>query len=467
MDLTTLLNPKAWGFDAASAAVIVGVVTYVWASLRNTITQIPSRVVKFFSYSATIGPLSSISVALSDYVLALESDPETKMLVRPRNYIPQSTASSSTVNVRRTITHPESDVVEESGNGDLALGTGSYVFWNPRYGIFHLSINNKESQPSANGGSAAPTNFYDIIRYNSGEQIERTVRFFGGRKAKHKLHQFISDAVTYYRESVADKRNCFVYRGGNWRPTLELKNSARSLDGIFSDNDVAHTLAASVGSFLGAKKLYTDTGIPYHYGVLLYGPPGTGKTTLAQAVANHLSMPLYVFQFKSTMDDNDIIDALRSIAPRSIVLFEDIDCNTNVVNARTTVDTGDDADAEIKRPRTLAAASPNVDTTTTSKQSENRYGATLSGLLNSLDGVFAPSDVVYLFTTNDKSALDVGLLRRGRIDDHYHMGYISKECQRRMIEYLGCPTHVVDQLPEKAPPCDVQDLALRYLRAKN
>ena len=269
--------------------------------------------------------------------------------------------------------------------------------------------------------------------------------------------------MTYYRESVADKRNCFVYRGGNWRPTLELKNSARSLDGIFSDNDVAHTLAASVGSFLGAKKLYTDTGIPYHYGVLLYGPPGTGKTTLAQAVANHLSMPLYVFQFKSTMDDNDIIDALRSIAPRSIVLFEDIDCNTNVVNARTTVCTGDDAERE--RPRTLASLAESE--TVPTKQGENRYGATLSGLLNSLDGVFAPSDVVYLFTTNDRSALDVGLLRRGRIDDHYHMGYISKACQRRMVEYLGCPSHVVDQLPEKAPPCDVQDLALRYLRAKN
>ena len=462
MDLTTLLNPKAWGFDAASAAVIVGVVTYVWASLRDTITQIPSRVVKFFSYSATIGPLSSISVALSDYVLALESDPETKMLIRPRNYIPQSVASSSTVNVRRTITHPESDVVEDSGSGDLALGTGSYVFWNPRYGLFHLSINNKESQPSANGSTAAPTNFYDIIRYNAGEQIERTVRFFGGRKAKHKLHQFISDAVIYYRESVADKRNCFVYRGGNWRPTLELKNSARSLDGIFSDTDVASTLAASIESFLGAKQLYTDTGIPYHYGVLLYGPPGTGKTTLAQSVANHLSMPLYVFQFKSTMDDNDIIDALRSIAPRSIVLFEDIDCNTNVVNARTTVDTGEDAH---ERPRTLVARA-GVETTAPSKQSENRYGATLSGLLNSLDGVFAPSDVVYLFTTNDKSSLDVGLLRRGRIDDHYHMGYISKECQRRMVEYLGCPSHVVDQLPEKAPPCDVQDLALRYLRTR-
>ena len=463
MDIATLINPKAWGLDAASAAILIGVGTYVWASLRNTIVQIPSRVVKFFSYSATIGPLSSISVALSDYVLALESDPETKMLVRPRNYIPQSLASSSTVNVRRTISRPESDVVEESGNGDLALGTGSYVFWNPRYGIFHLSINNKESQPSANGGSAAPTNFYDIIRYNSGEQIERTVRFFGGRKAKHKLHQFISDAVTYYRESVADKRNCFVYRGGNWRPTLELKNSARSLDGIFSDNDVAYTLAASVGSFLGAKKLYTDTGIPYHYGVLLYGPPGTGKTTLAQAVANHLSMPLYVFQFKSTMDDNDIIDALRSIAPRSIVLFEDIDCNTNVVNARTTVCTGDDAERE--RPRTLASLAESE--TVPTKQGENRYGATLSGLLNSLDGVFAPSDVVYLFTTNDRSALDVGLLRRGRIDDHYHMGYISKECQRRMAEYLGCPQSIVYHLPEKAPPCDVQDLALRYLRQPN
>lgn len=461
MDLTTLINPKAWGVDAASAAVIVGVITYVWASLRNTLTQIPDRILKFFSYSAKIGPLSAVSVAVADYVLLLESDPETKMLIRPRNFIPQALASSATVNVRRTITRPESDVVEESGNGDLAFGTGSYVFWNPRYGLFHLQVHNKDEQPSA-GGSAPPNNFYDLIRFNAGEQIERTVRFFGGRKAKHTLHRFISDAVSSYREAVADKRNCFVYRGGSWRPTLELKNSARSLDGIFSDNDVACTLATSVGSFLDAKQLYTDTGIPYHYGVLLYGPPGTGKTTLAQAVANHLSMPLYVFQFRSTMDDNDIIDALRSIAPRSIVLFEDIDCNTNVVNARTTVDTGED------RPRT-AEVREGVEALEPSpprKQNENRYGATLSGLLNSLDGVFAPSDVVYMFTTNDKSALDVGLLRRGRIDDHYHMGYISKECQRRMADYLGCPPNVVDQLPEKAPPCDVQDLALRYLRAK-
>lgn len=74
-------------------------------------------------------------------------------------------------------------------------------------------------------------------------------------------------------------------------------------------------------------------------------------------------------------------------------------------------------------------------------------------------------DVAYLFTTNDKSALDAGLLRRGRIDDHYYMGYISKESQRRMAIYLGCPDSIVDSLPEKAAPCDVQDLALRYLRS--
>lgn len=445
MDILTLVNPKAWGLDTASAAILVGVGTYVWRSLQHTISSIPERILRLFSYNVSVGPLAAVSVALSDYILVIESDPSTKMLIRPRNFMPQSIASSSTLQTRRNLTEPSNDVVEESGNGALSIGIGTYLFWTKRYGLLQLTVTNQnEERPNSTGNT---TNFYDIVRYNAGENIKRTVRFFGGPNAKLKLHTFMADAVLHYKQAAADKRNCFVYRASSWTPTIELKNSARRLEGIFSDNDVANTLAKSVGEFLAAKPIYNYAGIPYHYGILLYGPPGTGKTTLAQSVANYHGMPLYVFQFKSYMSDNDIVDALRSIPPRSIVLFEDIDCSTSVVKARPLIN-DDDAEVPIS-PR---------------PQQPSNTSATLSGLLNSLDGVFAPSDVVYLFTTNDKDAIDAGLLRRGRIDDHYHMGYIGKESQRRMAEYLGCPVSIVDSLPEKAPPCDVQDLALRYLR---
>ena len=445
MDILTLVNPKAWGLDTASTAILVGVGTYVWRSLQHTVSSIPERILRLFSYNVSVGPLAAVSVALSDYLLAIESDPSTKMLLRPRNFMPQSLTSSSTLQAKRKLTESGNSVVEESGNGALSIGIGTYLFWTKRYGFMQVTVTNQnDERPNSTGNTSQ---FYDIVRYNAGENIKRTVRFFGGSTAKHKLQAFMEDAVLHYKQAVADKRNCFVYRGNSWSPTLELKNSARSLDGIFSDNDVANTLSKSVEAFLAAKPIYNYAGIPYHYGILLYGPPGTGKTTLAQSVANYHGMPLYVFQFKSYMSDNDIVDALRSIPPRSIVLFEDIDCSTSVVKARPLIN-DDDAEVPIS----------------TRPQQSSNTSATLSGLLNSLDGVFAPSDVVYLFTTNDKDAIDAGLLRRGRIDDHYHMGYIGKESQRRMAEYLGCPVSIVDSLPEKAPPCDVQDLALRYLR---
>ena len=50
---------------------------------------------------------------------------------------------------------------------------------------------------------------------------------------------------------------------------------------------------------------------------------------------------------------------------------------------------------------------------------------TLSGLLNVLDGFFAPENVVFVMTTNHKEMLDPALLRPGRIDYRLYMGEAS------------------------------------------
>ena len=52
----------------------------------------------------------------------------------------------------------------------------------------------------------------------------------------------------------------------------------------------------------------------------------------------------------------------------------------------------------------------------------DRSGVTLSGLLNVLDGFYAPTGVLFVMTTNHVEALDRALLRPGRIDYKVYLG---------------------------------------------
>jgi chaperone BCS1 len=60
-----------------------------------------------------------------------------------------------------------------------------------------------------------------------------------------------------------------------------------------------------------------------------------------------------------------------------------------------------------------------------------RNSVTLSGLLNVLDGFFAPTNVLFMMTTNRIETLDDALLRPGRID--YKL-YLGKASERQKME---------------------------------
>lgn len=56
-----------------------------------------------------------------------------------------------------------------------------------------------------------------------------------------------------------------------------------------------------------------------------------------------------------------------------------------------------------------------------------RFNVTLSGLLNVLDGFYAPEDVLFFMTTNRMESLDRALLRPGRIDYRLFLGNATGE----------------------------------------
>ena len=143
---------------------------------------------------------------------------------------------------------------------------------------------------------------------------------------------------------------------------------------------------ADINKFLTTRHVYKHRQIPYRRGYLLQGIPGSGKSSLVLGIASALRAPVYILTLTDrALTDQDVLGMLGEIPAGGILLLEDID-------------------AAIHTDRAAA---------TSEKESG---GVTLSGLLNSLDGVAASEGRVLFMTTNYPEKLDAALVRRGRID---------------------------------------------------
>jgi chaperone BCS1 len=179
------------------------------------------------------------------------------------------------------------------------------------------------------------------------------------------------------------------------------------LDSVVLQPGEKEHLIEDVKSFRASKQRYARLGIPYHRGYLLYGPPGTGKTSLVSALAAHFGLSIYVVNL-TDFTDRSLMNAVNLVPANSVLLFEDIDC--------------------AKGGKARENASSAVISSTqgqTEKANVVTNGVTLSGLLNVLDGFYAPANVLFVMTTNHIEVLDQALLRPGRIDYKLFLGAAS------------------------------------------
>ena len=133
--------------------------------------------------------------------------------------------------------------------------------------------------------------------------------------------------------------------------------------------------------FFANEDWFRNRGLPFRRGILLYGIPGTGKTSTVHAIASELELPVYILLLSlKDMDDSKLADMMNRLPEKCILLLEDIDC---AFKSRT---------AE-------------------KKDDNNTSTITLSGLLNSIDGLFAPEGRLLFATTNHIEHLDPALIR--------------------------------------------------------
>ncbi|GKC60629.1 AAA-ATPase ASD, mitochondrial-like protein [Tanacetum coccineum] len=212
--------------------------------------------------------------------------------------------------------------------------------------------------------------------------------------------------------------------------------------------------------------LYNKIGKAWKRGYLLYGPPGTGKSSMIAAMANFLDYDIYDIELNSVKNSSKLRKLLIDTSSKAIIVIEDIDCSLDLTGKRK----------ENKEKETDQENKDKISEKVNGSK-KNKSEMTLSGLLNSVDGLWSAcgSEKIIVFTTNHIGKLDPALIRRGRMDVHIELSYCCFEAFKVLAKnYLDVESHelfaTIGQLLKETnmTPADVaENLMPKSVEEKN
>lgn len=189
----------------------------------------------------------------------------------------------------------------------------------------------------------------------------------------------------------------------------------RTFENTFIPKEQELLIKHTIDKFKRQRDWYKHNNIPYHLGFLLYSGAGTGKTSIAQAIADYAKAELISFPGDAINDLPRIVGRNLSRSPLDkncyrVLLIEDIDCafTNNTFGGFKRYDNDEN-------------------------ETERKLG--FAAILNTLDGIAAPENVIYVFTTNHVEKLDPALIRPGRCDVKLEIPGITAETFNRFCEY--------------------------------
>ena len=211
--------------------------------------------------------------------------------------------------------------------------------------------------------------------------------------------------------------------------TMKMFQTNRKFSNLFGPE--ISLVKKRVDFFIKNKKWYDKKGIPYTLGLLLSGQAGSGKTSSIKCLANETGRHIINLNANNDITKiqlenlffNEMIMVLNVSTGQNekyfipldkrIYVFEDIDCQGDLVMERNLKDT-------IDLPPHLV-------------QTEK---IDLSFLLNLLDGVLEMPGRILVMTSNYPEKLDHALIRPGRIDIIADFKKCSRNTMIEIIEFF-------------------------------
>lgn len=318
------------------------------------------------------------------------------------------------VNLRLQKKFSYDDDEYSSGDGyELLPSYGFYwIWWNKKLLTFN------SDKKDASSGTNKPSMFR--------RSISLTV---WGTRDRNTLFDILLEAKKDFKKANPKQMRYYTHTSDWWDGNTLVE---RPLDTIYLPDFQLKDILKDFETFFASKEKYRNLGIPWRRGYLFEGPPGSGKSSFAQALSSNFKIPIYYLNIGADLKGPAIQGLLRSANGPCIVLIEDVDC-------------------------VQAAKSREGET------EKEEKGLQTSDLLNILDGLVASEQRIVIMTTNHPDKLDSALLRAGRVDRRFHIGFAKDEellrFHSRASEYYSVPEFSIfrKSLPENCTLADAQN----------
>ena len=244
---------------------------------------------------------------------------------------------------------------------------------------------------------------------SEGFQREEEIILSCYSRSPQTLHEFVLECRNQYLKEIQNKTTIYNHRGDYWIKAITKKTRPTST--VILNKEVKESLLDDIREFLDprTRRWFTNHGMPYRRGYLLYGPPGTGKSSFSESVAGEFGLDIYIVRIP-TVGDETLNMLFATLPPRCLVLLEDIDA----VGTSRLIGSNALADEPAKTMKTVS----------------------MSGLLNTLDGVASHEGRIVIMTTNHKEKLDPALIRPSRIDKQANFRAADTEMAMELFTFV-------------------------------